>query len=140
MTMLVVCPKCGADNRVDAERASGSSPVCGKCKSDLNLAAPGHPLSSTDVSFERDVVRAGVPVLVDGQVIAGVGVGGRGGAVPEVGDHRDRVSEPDALEASRAPECLRDATLRTDTNFMLQPVGAGVQCFQPRFERSCTNS
>ncbi|MHB2020241.1 MAG: thioredoxin [Candidatus Xenobia bacterium] len=62
---MIVCPNCGAENRVDTERADGGTPVCGRCKQSLNMQAPGHPVETSDGSFERDVLRSGVPTLVD---------------------------------------------------------------------------
>ena len=60
---MVVCPACGATNRVPGERvAQGLAPVCGKCRARLPV---GKPQPVTDASFARDVERSPVPVLVD---------------------------------------------------------------------------
>jgi thioredoxin 2 len=61
--LLVVCPACGATNRVPGDRvAQGLAPVCGKCRAPLPV---GKPQPVTDASFAQDVLRSPVPVLVD---------------------------------------------------------------------------
>jgi thioredoxin 2 len=63
--LLISCPKCGATNRVPAEKLEkGLQPVCGKCKTELPAAA-GKPLVVTDASFASDVEQSPLPVLVD---------------------------------------------------------------------------
>jgi thioredoxin 2 len=59
--MLVVCPNCGAANRVPAERA-GDDPVCGKCGTAL---LDGTPIALDDARFVRFVDRSELPVVVD---------------------------------------------------------------------------
>lgn len=60
---MVVCPACGATNRVPGERvAQGLAPICGKCRAPLPV---GKPQPVTDASFAQDVERSPVPVLVD---------------------------------------------------------------------------
>lgn len=60
---MVVCPACGATNRVPGDRvAQGLAPVCGKCRAPLPV---GKPQPVTDASFAQDVERSPVPVLVD---------------------------------------------------------------------------
>lgn len=60
---MVVCPACGATNRVPGDRlAQGLAPVCGKCRAPLPV---GRPQPVTDASFAQDVLRSPVPVLVD---------------------------------------------------------------------------
>jgi thioredoxin 2 len=62
-TLMVVCPACGATNRVPGDRvAQGLAPVCGKCRAPLPV---GKPQPVTDASFAQDVERSPVPVLVD---------------------------------------------------------------------------
>jgi thioredoxin len=65
---IVVCPACGAKNRVD-EQAVDRRPVCGKCGTRLPVAgqaAPNKPITVTDESFAHDVLEAGrTPVLLD---------------------------------------------------------------------------
>lgn len=63
MKVKVLCPACKALNAVDPERAG--QPVCGRCKAQLEPRAPGYPLAVTDASFESEVARAGLPVVVD---------------------------------------------------------------------------
>jgi len=60
---MIVCPACGATNRVPGDKvAQGLAPVCGKCKTPLPM---GKPQPVTDASFAQDVERSPVPVLVD---------------------------------------------------------------------------
>jgi len=59
--MELVCPHCGAVNRVPAARL-GDQPKCGKC------AAPVLPAAPVDLGaagFERFITRNELPVLVD---------------------------------------------------------------------------
>jgi thioredoxin 2 len=71
---IQTCLKCGAKNRVDANAASVSQPVCGKCGEKLpavTATASGtsnaKPQVVTDATFASDVVSASasLPVLVD---------------------------------------------------------------------------
>jgi thioredoxin 2 len=69
--MIVVCPNCGAKNRVPDDASDDMQPVCGRCKTRLSAngnvnAAFVHPLTVTDETFARDVLQAGnKPVLLD---------------------------------------------------------------------------
>ena len=67
--MIVNCGNCGAKNRVDEGAASERQPVCGNCGAPLEASAAGganKPLTVTDQTFARDVLKAGnIPVLVD---------------------------------------------------------------------------
>ena len=56
------CPKCGAVNRIPAERV-GRPARCGKCKSPLATAVA--PVTVTDANFETLVLKATTPVLLD---------------------------------------------------------------------------
>ncbi|MDE2411465.1 MAG: thioredoxin TrxC [Sphingomonadales bacterium] len=58
---LVVCPTCGALNRVPVARL-GSGPTCGKCKAPLFTRAP---LAVDAAMFDRHVGKGSLPVLVD---------------------------------------------------------------------------
>ena len=60
----VVCPDCGAVNRVPPERlARGETAVCGKCRAKL---FSGHPIALDDAGrFQRHIEKSDVPVLVD---------------------------------------------------------------------------
>ncbi len=60
-SILVVCPRCRAANRVIPERLA-QNPVCGKCKEKL---LPGKPVTLTDATFEQYIAKSGLPVLVD---------------------------------------------------------------------------
>jgi thioredoxin 2 len=55
---VVVCPNCGAKNRV-AQAPSGQVPACGRCGQALPWL-----VTTRDISFEQDL-NAAVPVLVD---------------------------------------------------------------------------
>ncbi|HEX8979526.1 MAG TPA: thioredoxin TrxC [Parasulfuritortus sp.] len=59
--MELVCPHCGAVNRVPAERL-GDRPKCGKCAKPV---LPPAPIELTAADFDRFVTRDGLPVLVD---------------------------------------------------------------------------
>lgn len=59
--MELVCPDCGARNRVPDERA-GDEPVCGRCGAALTPAAP---VALGDADFDRYVAHSGQPVVVD---------------------------------------------------------------------------
>lgn len=57
---ILVCPGCGALNRVQAGRESQA--VCGKCKARVFDHQPLELVAST---FDRLVAKSGAPVLVD---------------------------------------------------------------------------
>lgn len=59
--MHLICPDCGAKNRVPDERLN-ESPACGKCGSAL---MPAHPVALDDESFGRYTEGSDLPVLVD---------------------------------------------------------------------------
>ncbi|MBX3620284.1 MAG: thioredoxin TrxC [Rhizobacter sp.] len=59
--MNLVCPSCGATNRVPDERLD-DQPVCGRCKAEL---MDTHPVALTDTSFQGYVGGTELPVLVD---------------------------------------------------------------------------
>ena len=59
--MELVCPDCGAVNRVPAERLQ-QHPKCGKCGVEV---LPVHPVDLTAANFEKFVARNELPVLVD---------------------------------------------------------------------------
>jgi thioredoxin 2 len=68
---IVTCSKCGARNRVEAATAERLQPKCGRCGTllDVNKAEgefeTGKPRVVTDATFERDVLKADRPVLLD---------------------------------------------------------------------------
>src|SRR5215212_8245545 len=72
---IVVCPKCGAKNRVDERAAAERQPVCGRCGTRLSAAAPAresapaspdHPVEVTDANFAQFLSAAGdKPALID---------------------------------------------------------------------------
>ena len=59
--MELVCPRCGAVNRVPAERL-GDDPKCGKCAASL---LPGAPIDLGTGSFDKFIARSELPVVVD---------------------------------------------------------------------------
>ncbi|TIM62102.1 MAG: thiol reductase thioredoxin, partial [Mesorhizobium sp.] len=58
---LVVCGKCGGVNRLPPARDAGDA-KCGKCGSRL---FSGHPADVDAQSFDRQVTRSSLPVVVD---------------------------------------------------------------------------
>ena len=63
MSVVIVCPNCGAKNKVDPARAQAQRPVCGKCHAALP-AVGEQPVTVTDETFSS-VVDSAAPVLVD---------------------------------------------------------------------------
>jgi thioredoxin len=71
---VIICPNCGAKNRVDEQRSANMRPVCGRCGKPLLVPggeAPagngsGRPIELNDVTFASTLAEAGdKPVLVD---------------------------------------------------------------------------
>ena len=60
-TVQVVCPSCGALNRVPDDKPKDKA-NCGKCHVPL---FPGAPVNLTAASFQRTVGKSEIPVLVD---------------------------------------------------------------------------
>lgn len=60
-SLIVICPHCVAANRLSAGRLA-DKPVCGKCKQAL---FNGHPAELDADSFEAQVARSDLPVVVD---------------------------------------------------------------------------
>lgn len=58
---IVVCSKCGGVNRLPPER-SAMQAKCGKCGARL---FSGHPEDVDGATFDRQVARSSVPVVVD---------------------------------------------------------------------------
>ena len=57
----IVCPHCGATNRIPAARVQ-DKPHCGKCK---NTLFTGHPIELNDRNFTKVISKSDIPVLVD---------------------------------------------------------------------------
>jgi thioredoxin 2 len=55
------CPACNTVNRVPECRLA-DGPVCGSCKQPL---FSGHPVELTSASFDAQIKRSGIPVVVD---------------------------------------------------------------------------
>lgn len=76
-TKVVQCPRCGAKNRINEQRAATMQPKCGKCGTPLDprtatdagatsAAADGKPITVTDATFDQVIHSAGAkPVLID---------------------------------------------------------------------------
>jgi thioredoxin 2 len=62
MSNLIVCPGCGAKNRIAMEKAHLVA-KCGKCGNPLPVQ--GAAVELDDVSFQRVVMTSSLPVLVD---------------------------------------------------------------------------
>ena len=57
----VVCPYCGAVNRIPAERLD-EHPRCGKCKKNIFASKP---VDLTTADFHKHIANSDIPVLVD---------------------------------------------------------------------------
>ena len=66
---VVVCRNCGTKNRIDESRLASSEAKCGRCGEKLEAASGSNqdskPVNITDQTFEREVLQATGPVLVD---------------------------------------------------------------------------
>ncbi len=60
-SLQIVCPHCGAVNRIPAARL-GDAPKCGKCHRPLFQASP---VELTSANFDTQISRNDIPVLVD---------------------------------------------------------------------------
>lgn len=60
---IVVCPRCGAKNRLAAKERAGAEAVCGRCQTPLT--GETHPVTVTDRNFADEVLRSPLPVLLD---------------------------------------------------------------------------
>ncbi|MDH4019895.1 MAG: thioredoxin TrxC [Xanthomonadales bacterium] len=61
LSKKVVCPYCGAVNRIPAERL-GDNPLCGKCS--MHIFA-SKPVEFTTADFHKQISNSEIPVLVD---------------------------------------------------------------------------
>ncbi len=61
---IVVCPACGAKNRIPADKRH-LTPKCGRCGAPLGRAGGGSVVELTDMTFQQEVNGSPVPVLVD---------------------------------------------------------------------------
>jgi thioredoxin 2 len=57
----LVCPHCGAINRVPGDRSAAAA-LCGTCKKSL---FDGHSASVDTATFDRHIAKNDIPVLVD---------------------------------------------------------------------------
>lgn len=60
-SLQILCPSCGAVNRVPADRVK-DGPTCGKCHEKL---VTGEVISVTDESLPRLLAQSSLPVVVD---------------------------------------------------------------------------
>ena len=60
---ILGCPRCGAKNRVSAEKLAENKAICGRCKTPLH-AAP-EPFVFTDRNFAVEIENSPLPVLLD---------------------------------------------------------------------------
>jgi len=63
MENIVVCPDCGAKNRIPADKQH-LTPKCGRCGTRLPVPA-GTVVELSDQNFQQVVENSGLPVLVD---------------------------------------------------------------------------
>lgn len=64
MDTIVVCPACGAKNRIPAHKRH-LLPKCGRCGTPLGQAGNDTVIELTDMTFQQEVTGSPVPVLVD---------------------------------------------------------------------------
>ncbi|MDH7570728.1 MAG: thioredoxin [Armatimonadota bacterium] len=63
--LVVTCPRCGQKNRVPSHPGT-VQPVCGRCGAELTAPhAVAGPVTVTDATFEAEVTRSPIPVLLD---------------------------------------------------------------------------
>jgi thioredoxin 2 len=64
--IFVKCENCGALNRIPVDKANLNA-RCGKCKASLNTGnfSKATPVKVTDATFDMEVLRSPLPVLVD---------------------------------------------------------------------------
>ena len=62
--LILQCASCGAKNRIPLARID-DHPKCGKCKSLLPVGMLSQPINVTDASFDAQVLRSTMPVMVD---------------------------------------------------------------------------
>lgn len=60
-SLHIVCPHCNGINRLPTHRLAEGG-ICGVCRKPLFT---GHPLALDEISFERQISRSEIPVLVD---------------------------------------------------------------------------
>jgi thioredoxin 2 len=63
-SLILVCKKCSAKNRVPVSRIN-ETPKCGKCGTVLPKEILSRPINVTDATFDREVLGSALPVLVD---------------------------------------------------------------------------
>nr|WP_321467313.1 thioredoxin [uncultured Desulfobulbus sp.] len=65
MNTVIVCPACGAKNRIPEEKQR-LTPKCGKCGTSLaGVAVSGKVNNLTDMAFQSQVEQSKLPVLLD---------------------------------------------------------------------------
>ncbi len=63
MDTIIVCPSCGAKNRVPAEKQH-LTPKCGRCGTRMSTSG-GTVIELSDQSFQQVVNNSALPVLID---------------------------------------------------------------------------
>jgi thioredoxin 2 len=64
VAVTVACARCGATNRVDADRVErGLQPVCGRCRGPIYPASA--LVETSDARFDDQVLSSSLPVLLD---------------------------------------------------------------------------
>ena len=63
-SVILACSACRAKNRIPLSRMD-DAPVCGKCRQRLPVENLGKPVDVSDQTFDKEVMSASLPVLVD---------------------------------------------------------------------------
>lgn len=63
--IIIQCSKCGTKNSIPENRMN-DNPICGKCQNPLTEGkTPDRPVDIADSTFDKEVLAASGPVLVD---------------------------------------------------------------------------
>ena len=63
-SLIFACSKCGTKNKVPVSRIN-DSPKCGKCGETLSTDIFGKTVDVSDTTFDQEVLKSTLPVLVD---------------------------------------------------------------------------
>ncbi|MCK5100802.1 MAG: thioredoxin TrxC [Desulfobacteraceae bacterium] len=63
-SLIFACSKCGTKNKVPVSRIN-DSPKCGKCGEILSTDVFGQTVDVSDATFDEEVLKSTLPVLVD---------------------------------------------------------------------------
>ncbi len=64
-SVIVKCPSCATKNRIPISKAHNKRPICGKCKTPLDMRDLSRPIEVTDHTFQQEVLAHEGAVLVD---------------------------------------------------------------------------